>query len=105
MTAMNGEIGAAVAPRLSREVVVANPQGLHLRPATAFALSARQFACDVVVARDDRRANGKSQMELLLLAAEPGARLMLEVSGPDAAHALERLAELLAAAESSDDPD
>lgn len=89
MTAINGDA-------LRREVVIANPQGLHLRPATAFAKLARQFTCAVFVVRDNQRANGKSQMELLLLAAESGSRLTVEVDGEDADKALDPLAELLA---------
>jgi phosphocarrier protein len=87
---------------LRREVVIVNPQGLHLRPATAFAKLARQFSSAIYVCRDDQRANGKSQMELLLLAAEPGSKLIVEVSGPDADHALDPLADILAAQNSED---
>lgn len=90
-------------PMLTREVVIGNPQGLHLRPATAFAKMARQFSSSIAVCRDGQRANGKSQMELLLLAAEPGSRLTVEVIGPDAETALAPLADLLASAESFDD--
>jgi phosphotransferase system HPr (HPr) family protein len=81
---------------LRREVTIANPQGLHLRPAAAFAKLARQFTSSVTVIRDDRCVNGKSQLDLLLLAAEPGAILAVEVEGPDAVSALNLLAELLA---------
>jgi len=80
---------------LQRLVTVADPQGLHMRPAAAFAKVARQFKSDVVVCRDDRRVNGKSQLDLMLLAAEPGSQLLLEVSGDDAAAALAALGEIL----------
>ncbi|MBX7106096.1 MAG: HPr family phosphocarrier protein [Gemmataceae bacterium] len=103
MSAINRPSAGTLDPPLSRDIVVVNPQGLHLRPATAFAKLARQFASSVAVCRDGQRANGKSQMELLMLAAESGARLTLEVEGPDAATALDPLADLLAAADASDD--
>jgi phosphotransferase system HPr (HPr) family protein len=80
---------------LQRLVTVADPQGLHMRPAAAFAKVARQFKSDVAVCRDDRRVNGKSQLDLMLLAAEPGSQLLLEVSGDDAAAALAALGEIL----------
>jgi phosphotransferase system HPr (HPr) family protein len=80
---------------LRREVVVANPQGLHLRPAAAFAKLARQFASAVTVVRDDRSVNGKSQLDLLMLAAESGTRLIVEVAGSDAEEALGPLADVL----------
>lgn len=88
--AMNGEI-------LRRKVVVQDPLGFHMRPLTVFAQRAGQFQCSVTVAKDDQRVNGKSPLELMLLAAEQGTELTLEVSGPDAAAAIDVLAELLAA--------
>src|SRR5947209_13150958 len=88
--AMNGEI-------LRRKVIVQDPLGLHMRPLTAFAQRAGQFQCTVTVTKEDQRVNGKSPLELMLLAAPQGSELVLEVSGKDAATALETLAELLAA--------
>src|SRR5438552_9663954 len=94
---MNGEA-------LRRVVTVANPQGLHMRPAAAFAKAARQFTSTVTLTRGDRTVNGKSQIDLLLLAAEPGAQLVLEVSGDDAPQALGALGVILESAfEENDD--
>jgi phosphotransferase system HPr (HPr) family protein len=87
---MNGET-------LSRTVTIRNPQGLHLRSATTFVKRARRFKCTVTLRRNDQAVDGKSQMELLLLAAEPGARLTLEVAGEDAPAALETLATVIEA--------
>ncbi|HEY8503955.1 MAG TPA: HPr family phosphocarrier protein, partial [Gemmataceae bacterium] len=81
---------------LRREVRVTNPSGFHLRPAAAFAQLARQFAAAVTVRRGEKRVNGKSWPDLLLLGAEHGTELVLEVSGEDGPAALEALAELLA---------
>ncbi len=83
-------------PTLTRTVTIANPQGLHLRPAAAFAKAASAFQCNVTLQRGTDRVNGKSPLELILLAAEHGTELKLEVSGADAATALDTLAEILA---------
>lgn len=81
---------------LTREVTVVNPQGLHIRPAAAFAELAARFEANVTVSRDGgERVNGKLWPDLLLLAAEKGAKLLLEVEGRDASDALEALAKLL----------
>jgi len=88
---------------LQRLVTVTNPVGFHLRPIAAFAKLAATFQCTVTVARDDRRVNGKSPMELMMLAAEQGTPLTIEVNGPDAAAALDALAELLAAPGTDDE--
>jgi phosphocarrier protein HPr len=88
--AMNGQI-------LQRKVTVQDPLGFHMRPLTVFAQRAGQFQSTVTVAKDDQRVNGKSPLELMLLAAQQGTELVLEVCGADAQEAIDILAELLAA--------
>ena len=80
---------------LCRTVRVANPHGLHMRPATLFAQAARGYRSAVTVFHGDKKADGKSSLDLLLLIAEPGVELVLEVDGDDAADAVGPLAELL----------
>lgn len=80
-----------------RSVRITNPQGLHMRPAAAFAELAGRFESSVSVANAHQTVDGKNWVELLLLAAEPGTELLLEVSGRDAARALEALAKQLGA--------
>jgi phosphotransferase system HPr (HPr) family protein len=75
-----------------------------MRPASAFAQAAQQFACSVTVRNGDRGVDGKSWVNLILLAARPGTELVLEVSGPDADDALELLAEVLASDGADDHP-
>lgn len=97
VAAMNGET-------LQRKVVIANPHGFHVRPAAAFAEMAGRFQCQVLVAKGDRKVDGKRVLELIMLAAEPDAEVVLEVSGPDAPLALEALTEILAAPEPPEPP-
>src|SRR5690242_12129004 len=80
---------------LRHKVVITNPQGLHLRPSAAFAELARGFQCTVTVYVDGKSANGKSPLDLMMLAAMPGSELTVEVDGPDAPAALEALVALL----------
>lgn len=82
--------------KVSRVVVVTNPNGLHARPADLFVRQAVKFQSEVAVVKGHVRANGKSILDLLTLAAEAGTSLSIEAEGPDAAEALEALAELLA---------
>lgn len=88
---------------LQRKVVITNPMGFHLRPMAAFARCAATFLSTVTLAKENRRVNGKSPLELMLLAAEQGTELTLEASGPDAAEALAALAALLATTNWDDD--
>jgi phosphotransferase system HPr (HPr) family protein len=90
---------------LQRKVTIANPHGFHMRPATLFAQTAGRFQSNVTLWRDDKRINGKSPLELMFLAAECGTELTLEVSGPDAAAAIEPLVKILTAPSADDLPD
>lgn len=69
-----------------------------MRPQSVFVQKAKQFVSKVTLVRDDQRVDGKRQWELMLLAAEQGTELELEVSGPDAEAALDALAEILESA-------
>jgi phosphocarrier protein HPr len=81
---------------IRRTVTVANPLGLHMRPATAFAQTARRFRSSVAVYNGEKKADGKSSLDLILLVALPGVELVLEVDGDDAVDAVGPLADLLA---------
>ncbi|MFM8733743.1 MAG: HPr family phosphocarrier protein [Pirellulales bacterium] len=79
---------------VSREVVVANTQGLHARPADLLAREARKWQSRIELVSDAQRVDGKSILDLLTLAAEAGTRLVVEATGPDARQALEAIGSL-----------
>jgi phosphotransferase system HPr (HPr) family protein len=95
-TGTSGLMNAPTECPQCRQVVIRNPMGLHMRPAAAFASMAQGFSGEVSVLHAERRVNGKSWLDLLLLAAPEGTELTLEVSGPGAMQAIESLAEQLA---------
>ena len=68
---------------ITRELIVANKVGIHARPAAMFVKIASRYTCDIFLEKDGERINGKSIMGLLMLAAGPGSRLTLAVSGKD----------------------
>ncbi|HLW67012.1 MAG TPA: HPr family phosphocarrier protein [Gemmataceae bacterium] len=76
-------------------VTVANPQGLHMRPAAAFAELASRFEAAITVTRNEQSVDGKNWMDLLLLAAEGGQQVAIEATGKDAGEAVEALATFL----------
>ena len=81
---------------LRRNVVVANPNGLHMRPSAAFVELAKSFQSAVTVTHNGTCVDGKnSVLDLMLLMAMPGSELMLEARGPDAPQMLDALSELL----------
>ncbi len=80
-----------------RQVTLVNTYGLHMRPSTKFVKLANSFQSDVWVHFGESKANGKSVMDMLGLAAECGRTLELEARGLDAEQAIEALADLVAA--------
>ncbi|HYV36111.1 MAG TPA: HPr family phosphocarrier protein [Gemmataceae bacterium] len=98
---MNHSAEASNGGPLRRKVTITNAQGLHLRPMQAFVELASRFNSNVRVQRDDREpVDGRSIMSLMLLGAEKGTELIVEVDGPDAPDALAALVDLLANLES-----
>lgn len=78
-----------------RELVVGNPQGLHLRPATEFARLVKASGCRVRVHTDAGDADGGSVLELAMLALPAGSRLTVRIDGLGAAELGDRLAALV----------
>lgn len=80
---------------IRRTIKIQNPQGLHARPASVFVKLASRFESEVTVRKGPDAVNGKSIMGLMTLAANQGAVLEIEVSGPDAEKAMEELSAYL----------
>lgn len=76
---------------ITRTVVVINPLGLHARPADLFVRTANQFSSQIFVAKDTEKVNGKSILELLMLAATKGTPLTISICGQDANEAMSAL--------------
>ncbi len=74
---------------------IINRLGMHARPAMQFVETAQRFACKVTVYKNMEKINGKSIMEMMLLAAMPGTVLRVEADGEDAAACLDALEQLV----------
>ena len=88
-----------VMPSVSREIVVQNSLGLHARPAMQFVDLANQFKSEIKVIKggdEPAEADGKSVMQMIILAATQGTPLKIEADGDDAEEAVARLTELFA---------
>jgi len=84
-------------PTASREVVVINKLGLHARPAMQFVDLANQFSSDIQVHKlgeEPLDADGKSVMQMIILAATEGTKMRIDATGDDAEEAVKKLAEL-----------
>ena len=81
---------------VERDCVISNQLGLHLRAAAAFVKVAERFKSDITLERDGTRANGKSIIALVTLAAPLGTNVRVSADGPDAEEAIAALAALIA---------
>jgi len=88
-------MGDAKKSHVTRELVVANKLGIHARPASMFVRVANRFASDVFVEKDGETVNGKSIMNLMMLAAGPGSRIRVHAEGADAAQAVAEIENLV----------
>ena len=80
---------------IKKKIKILNSQGLHARPASIFVRIANKFESDVTVKKGGENVNGKSIMGLLVLAANQGSTIEVEVSGPDAEQAMRELEHFL----------
>ena len=76
-------------------VEIKNTDGLHMRPAMQFVDIANQFDCDITVSSDENSVDGKSIMQMSMLAATCGTKLKIKAEGSDAQQALNALRELV----------
>jgi len=80
---------------VSTQVTVINKLGLHARPAMSFVDTANSFTSDIKVTKDGQTVDGKSIMQLMMLAAPKGSELQIDAQGPDAQPAVEALVKLV----------
>jgi phosphocarrier protein len=81
---------------IERQAVIVNPLGLHARPAAQLVKLASSFTAQIELVKDGTPVNGKSIMGVMMLAAEHGSNLVIRAQGPDAAAAVEAIANLVA---------
>jgi len=83
---------------VSRETLIRNAHGLHARPAILFVETASQFSSNITVFKggeEPYEADGKSVMQMVILAATEGTPLRIQADGDDAAQAVDKLVALV----------
>jgi len=86
-----------VSNRASAKMTICNRLGMHARPAMTFVEVATGFAAKVAVRRTDQDevVDGKSIMQMMMLAATKGTEIEVTAEGDDAEAAVARLAKLV----------
>ena len=75
---------------------IVNKLGLHARPSAQLVSVTSRFASEVFITKGDLRINAKSIMGVMMLAAEKGVELTIEIDGPDEETAMEAILKLIA---------
>jgi phosphocarrier protein len=81
--------------KVTKSFVINEELGLHCRPSASFVKLASQFESKIIVEKNGETANGKSLLDLLMLAAGQGSKIAITAIGPDATLALDALGNLV----------
>ena len=80
--------------RITKELTLFNAHGLDARPATEFVTCVLSFESTVTICAKGKRYPADRILEILLAKLNCGDTFILEVEGPDAKRAAERIARL-----------
>ena len=80
---------------IKTKVAIINKLGLHARASAKFVSTAARFQSHVDVSKDSQTVNGKSIMGVMMLAANKGSELLLEIDGPDEQSMTDALVQLI----------
>ncbi|VVP66648.1 hypothetical protein PS914_00383 [Pseudomonas fluorescens] len=79
----------------SKPVTLANPNGLHARPAAVFAQAAKGFSASIYLHKQQESANAKSLVAIMALQTAFGDTVQVSAAGQDAEKAIDTLEALL----------
>lgn len=80
--------------KLIEEVTIQNPLGLHARPASQIVQMLKETNCRVCFRQGERFADAHSVVEILMLAARPNSKLIIEIEGEGAEEVMRRLVDV-----------
>lgn len=81
---------------LTRRTLIINKLGLHARAAAKFVGVANRHRCDIRIGvTEENQVNGKSIMQVMMLAAGKGTEVCITCDGEDAERAMGELLALI----------
>jgi len=75
---------------------IINRLGLHARPSAQLVSTASRYQSEVYFTKAELRVNGKSIMGVMMLAAEQGSELLVEIDGSDEQEAMNAILAVIA---------
>ncbi len=73
------------------EITVKNETGLHSRPADVFVRTAKLFESDIKISKDEKTANAKNIIKVILLNVSQNDTIRISAEGADEDAAIEEL--------------
>lgn len=93
--ALSAPAGTSTGEATVVKVRIADPNGIHARPAGLIAEAAKSGTAEVIIRLGDRKASAASPVGLMLLGAQHNDELTIEAKGADGAEIANRIAALL----------
>lgn len=90
-------MSADVTAGIERDLPITNKRGLHARASAKFVQTVESFDAEVEVSKDNQTVCGTSIMGLMMLAASIGTSIHVITRGPQAAEAMQAIADLVEA--------
>lgn len=81
----------------TKAITIINKLGLHARAAARLVQVAAKYDCDIYLALNGRKVNGKSIMGIMMLAASKDTTVEITTAGPDETAAMAGLEQLILA--------
>ena len=73
---------------ITKDIQVLNKLGLHARAAAKLVFIANKFVSDITLVKDDKRADARSIMKILMLSASRDSIINITVEGNDEIQAM-----------------
>jgi len=79
---------------ITKDLQVLNKLGLHARAAAKLVFIANKFVSDITLVKDDKRADARSIMKILMLSASKDSIINITVEGNDEIQAMNSIEKL-----------
>lgn len=79
---------------ITRDLVVTNPKGIHVRPSGLLFTAAKKYKAQITLIKDGMEADCREIVMILSLGAQQGDRIKLIVEGPDEEKAAAEIEEI-----------
>jgi len=73
---------------ISKNLTILNKLGLHARAAAKLVALSNNFKSEIILVKDNKSADGRSIMKLLMLSASKGSVLEVKITGKDQEEAM-----------------